>query len=57
MPKQDLVSYMSDVSPHLEHHGGLERPRVLQETSDERIATRARSHVSGRDVKREGRRS
>jgi hypothetical protein len=44
MLKQDLVSYMSDVSPHLEHHGGLEQPRVLQETSDERIATTTKCH-------------
>ena len=44
MLKQDFVSYMSDVSPHLEHHCVLERPQVLQEPSDERIATTTKFH-------------
>ena len=39
MLKQDLVSYMSNVSPHLEHHCVLERQRVLKEPPDERIGT------------------
>jgi hypothetical protein len=39
MLKQDLVRYMSDVSPHLEHHRVLERQRVLKEPPDERTGT------------------
>jgi hypothetical protein len=39
MLKRDLVPYMSDVSPHLEHHRLLERWRVLKEPPDERTGT------------------
>jgi len=39
MLKQDVVRYMSDVSPHLEHYCVMERQRVLQEPPDERTGT------------------
>lgn len=39
MLQQDLVSYIRDVSAHVEQHRVLERLRVLKEPPDERIAT------------------
>ena len=44
MLKQELVSHMSDVSPHLAHYRVLEWPQVVKEPPDERTETTTKCH-------------